>query len=375
MQKICDLSPAVERILDAARWAPSGDNAQPWQFEVSDCDEITICVRREVGNVYEYHDGEPTLLSAGALLENIIVAAPTFGKGVTWRYQGSETGEHRIQVQLIDVPTPLPNPLFSQIYQRSVDRRPYRMQSLTPENKRLLANSVDKELTIEWFETLEARWNVAALTAMATNIRLRIPETFAIHHRIVDWVNDLSSAAIPSGALGVDALTLKVMRWALKDQKRTDFANRLGSPIIAGVQMDTLPGIFSSAYVAIRIPERPYDHDERVSQLLRAGQAIQRFWLTATGLGLVMQPCLAALAFAHYGRTGEPFTVSERGRLLAAKLAHRAGRVFSRPEELVFLGRVGVPNVRKVESRSTRMPLASLMRNSTDNAGQIRPHP
>ena len=28
------LPPAVERILEAAHWAPSGDNAQPWTFEV-----------------------------------------------------------------------------------------------------------------------------------------------------------------------------------------------------------------------------------------------------------------------------------------------------------------------------------------------------
>ena len=83
MRKICDLSPAIERILDAARWAPSGDNAQPWRFEVRSDDDVVVWVRREVGNVYEYRDGEPTLLSVGALLENMAVTAPTFGKNVT----------------------------------------------------------------------------------------------------------------------------------------------------------------------------------------------------------------------------------------------------------------------------------------------------
>ena len=363
MRKNCDLSPAIERILDAGRWAPSGDNAQPWRFEVRSDDDVVVCVRREVGNVYEYRDGEPTLLSAGALLENMAVAAPIFGKDLTWRYQGSEAGEHRIQVRVTSAATASPDPLFSQIYQRSVDRRPYRIEPLAPEKKHLLARSVDEELSVEWFETLGARLKVATLTEMATNIRLRIPETFAIHHRIVDWDHSLSPAAIPSRALGVDAATLKAMRWLLADRKRTDFANRFGSALMAGLQMDTLPGIFSSAYVVFRLLGRSSDPKERVSQLLRVGQSMQRFWLTATRLGLVMQPCLAALAFTHYGSTGETFTISESGRRLAQKLALRANRVLAHAEELVFLGRVGVPNIRRVESRSTRLPLTSLLRN------------
>jgi hypothetical protein len=365
VRKICDLSPAIERILDAARWAPSGDNAQPWRFEIRSDDSVVVCVRREVGNVYEYRDGEPTLLSAGALLENMVVAAPTFGKSVAWHYEGSNAGEHRIQVRITNAPNASPDPLFGQIYQRSVDRRPYRLESLAPEKKLQLSKTVDEALSVEWFETLGARWKVATLTGMATNIRLRIPETFEVHRRIVDWDHSLSPAAIPSHALGVDALTLKAMRWLLADRKRTDLANRFGSPYIAGVQMDTVPGIFCSAYVSFRLTGRSRDSKERVSQLLRAGQSVQRFWLTATRLGLVMQPCLATLAFTHYGSTDEAFTISLSGRQLALKLAHTAKQIFSHPEELVFLGRVGLPNMRKVESRSTRLPLTSLVRNST----------
>ena len=237
------------------------------------------------------------------------------------------------------------------------------MEPLAPQDRVLLTKSVGQELSVEWFQPLAARWKVATLTRLATDIRLRIPETFAVHRRIVDWDQSLSPAAIPSGALGVDAMTLKVMRWSLMDWKRADFSNRLGSPFIAGLQMDAAPGIFSSAYFAFRLKGRLGDPKERVSQLLRAGQSVQRFWLTATRLGLVMQPCLAALAFTHYGSTGEAFTVSKSGRRVAAKLAHKANQVLSRPEELVFLGRIGWPNVRKLESRSTRVPLTSLMRN------------
>ena len=96
--------------------------------------------------------------------------------------------------------------------------------------------------------------------------------------------------------------------------------------------------------------------------MLRAGQAVQRFWLTATSLGLAMQPCLATLAFSHYGVTGEAFTVNEAERRKAAKLARRAGRDLSDLPTLFFLGRIGFPQKTKLRSRSLRVPLAQLIR-------------
>jgi hypothetical protein len=92
---------------------------------------------------------------------------------------------------------------------------------------------------------------------------------------------------------------------------------------------------------------------------------VQRFWLTATELGLAMQPCQAVLAFTHYGAAGEAFTISARERRAAERLARKTGEVLSRPEELVFLARIGFPGPRKSQSRSVRMPLA----------GQIRDRP
>jgi nitroreductase len=345
------------RILDAARWAPSGDNAQPWRFEIESDNDVTIEVRCETGNVYEYRGGEPTLISAGTLLENIAIAAPAEGKRAQWHYRGFEEGRHRIAVHFEDGPAQA-GPLAEMITRRSVDRRPYRLRALSAESKALLTEAAGAEVAVEWFQTLAQRRGIAALTNRATDIRLRIPEAFEVHRRIVDWDRRLSPDGIPSRALGLDAMTLKIMRWSMAEWKRTEFGNRLGSTLFAGLQMDVLPGLFSAAYFAFRMP--PADGQARVPQLLRAGQAVQRFWLTATRLGLAMQPCQAVLAFSHYGAAGEAFTVSARERRAAARLAREADRVLSRPEELVFLARIGSPRGAP-ESRSIRRPLAELI--------------
>ncbi len=354
------LPPAVERILDAAHWAPSGDNAQPWSFEVRDADHFDVCVRIEAGNVYEYRHGEPTLISAGTLLENIAIAAPSQGKRARWTYLGLAGGVHRISVQLEEDAASGEHPLFGQIQARAVDRRPYQLRALGAEDRRALRETAGSEFSVEWHESLAARRRIAALTRLATDIRLRIPETFEIHNRIVDWKRAYSPDAIPASALGVDALTVKMMHWTLAKRARTEVANRLGSPFFAGLQMDFLPGIFSAAYFVFRLAQRCADQHEQVNQTLRLGQAVQRFWLTAAKRGLALQPCLATLAFGHYGRAGEAFTVSTGERRKAENLARQADRELSDLPTVGFLGRIGFPRA-KLESRSLRRPLAQLV--------------
>lgn len=359
------LPPAVERILEAAHWAPSGDNAQPWRFEVRDDARFDVLVRVEPGNVYEYRHGEPTLISAGTLLENIAIAAASFGKRAEWKYLGLAGDTHRIQVELRDDAAAKAHPLLAMIEKRSVDRRPYQMKPLSPAQHEALAAAAGPEISVEWHESLAERRKIAGLTRLATDIRLRIPETFDIHNRIVDWKRTQSPDAIPARALGLDAMTLKIMRWTLAKRPRTEMANRMGSPFFAGLQMDFLPGLFSAAYFAFRLQARETGPEAAASQLLRTGQAVQRFWLTATQLGLVMQPCLATLAFAHYGAAGEAFTVSQPERRKAAILVRRVEKDLSELSTLVFLGRIGTPVKARQDSRSLRVPLAQLVLGGT----------
>src|SRR6478752_1911235 len=96
---------AIEHVLDLARWAPSGDNAQPWRFRITGDRDVEVLIRRTNPNIYEYRHGEPTLISAGALLENIEIAAPAFGLKAHWQHAGSADGIDRIVVHFSDADT------------------------------------------------------------------------------------------------------------------------------------------------------------------------------------------------------------------------------------------------------------------------------
>ena len=167
---------------------------------------------------------------------------------------------------------------------------------------------------------------------MATDIRLRCPEAFPIHQRVIDWQRAQSPDRIPARAVGLAGASLPMLRWALGDWSRMQRVNRLGTWATAA-QLDLLPGLGSSGFVVFRWAEARSE-TSRPDHVLDAGQAIQRFWLTATRLGLVMQPTLAMLAFAEYGQNRTGFTAELKLRRKAEALAgafrrwlrHWAGR-------------------------------------------------
>ena len=353
----------VERILDLARWAPSGDNSQPWRFHIDGDDAVTVLVRNEAGaNVYEYADGQPTLLSAGHLLETVAIAAARFGRRMEWALDRTDSGEPgiRIKVRLPRQPGIRPDPLEGFVKLRSVDRTTYKRDALTQAQKDALAEALGPDLALSWFESRGERWKFSRLNGLATDIRLRCREAYDVHRRMIDWENRLSPHGLPSTAIGLDAGTLKLMRWAMGDWSRIERMNLLGTGA-ASLQLDILPGMACAGHFTIGW-STPRTARATAEELLAAGRRLQRFWLTAAKLGLAMQPSLAPLAFASYAVTGTRFTEAPKLIAKAEKLAVELGRVSGHEvDSLVFMGRIGRPRTTRPASRSHRRPLDELI--------------
>jgi nitroreductase len=255
------------------------------------------------------------------------------------------------------------DPLLSFLTLRSVDRRAYRRRRLSAPEMRALDACVTAGMTIDWYEDARDCWRIARLSAMATSIRLRCPETFTIHQRMIDWDRALSPFGIPARAAGVSGPTVGLMRWAMRRWARTKWLNRLGGTLIASVQMDLLPGLYSGAYFVLRRSAASAGNTDSPADLMQMGRAIQRFWLTATRLGLAMQPTVATVAFADYGERKIKFSsepgLSGQSEMLAQAFRDTLGVA---AEEVVFMGRIGEPNRSLPTHRSTRRPLVDLIR-------------
>lgn len=368
---------ALDAILDAARWSPSGDNHQPWRFEVLGEDLVRIHLTSEAGsNPYEYRGGEPTVLAGGMLLESLRIAATAHGRRLDWTLEGDGEGDGgntcRILVRLHPAPDVREDPLASVLALRSVDRRPYRARPLTAREVAALEAAAGPELRVAWHADRGARLRMARLGQLATDIRLRAQETFRVHQAVIDWTGRNSSHGMPAGAIGLDPATLRLMRWAMAHWPRMHVLNRLAGTWAAAAQLDLRPGLGSAAFFTLSpvgegpvaegpIAEGPVAEGGGVERMLRLGGAVQRFWLQAARLGLAMQPGLATLIFSHYGAHDLPFTEDPALRAKARRLAQRFQAVLGvHPDAVVFLGRIGEPRPGLPRVRSVRRGVEEL---------------
>ena len=351
------LTSVLEQILDLARWAPSGDNAQPWRFEVQDELRFVIHGKDTRDHCLYDLDGRPSQLALGALIETAAIAASRHGMGlVAQRRPALDDTRPTFDVQLLPQPTLAVDPLWQAIPVRSVQRRPLSRQALTDHQRHTLQTAIGPDHDLVWYEGHQ-RFTWAKLLWANGGLRLRLPEAFDTHRSVIEWDQRFSRTRIPDQALGVDAITIAIMRRAMHSWQRVEFMNRwMAGTHMPRLLMDFLPAVACGAHVAL-IARHPLSGiDEHVA----GGRAMQRFWLAATQLGLQHQPAATPLVFARYLREGREFTSNTDEHRLAARLAARLDRLLNgRTDRTVWLGRVGLGPAAK--SRSIRLPLASLM--------------
>lgn len=351
----------IESILDLARWAPSGDNVQSWQFELLGPQHVAVhCHDTRHDTVYDL-DGHSSQLAFGALLETMAIAASAHGWRATVTRRAlppAQEAQPVFDVHFEADPAVAPDPLLAAIPQRSVQRRPMHSTPLTAQQKAALAAAVGPGYSLRWLEAFGARWQAALLMYRNARLRLTMPEAYEVHRRIIDWNRQYSEDKVPDQALGVDALTLKLMHWAMQSWQRLARMNALMGTWAPRLQMDLLPGLACSAHVAIVAAQPPAGIDDYVA----AGRAVQRFWLTVTSLGLQLQPEQTPLIFARYTKApGIAFTRVQAVQQAARRLREQTVRLFfGEHGEPVFIARVG--GGAAARARSLRKPLAQLLK-------------
>ena len=75
-----DIPAHLLHILDLARWAPSGDNTQPWRFEILGDEHVLVHGLDTRDHVVYDLDGHASQLAVGALLETLAIAATLEGR-------------------------------------------------------------------------------------------------------------------------------------------------------------------------------------------------------------------------------------------------------------------------------------------------------
>ena len=353
----------IVQILEEARWAPSGDNTQPWRFELRGPRHLVVHGHDTRDHCVYDLCGEASQLSLGALLETMDIAASTHGwSAQVTRRADASPDRPTFDVAFGDRDEPA-NPLAAQIRLRSVQRRALRTRRIAIGEKQAVEEAVGPGHQVLWFEGVAERWAMARLLFRNAHLRLTMPEAYEVHRTVIEWNASTSVDRVPDRALGADALSLVLMRSAMQSWRRVQFANRfLAGTWIPRLQMDLLPAMACAAHFVIVAHRLPSGVDDFVA----AGRAVQRAWLTASRLGLWQQPEMTPLIFARYFRTGVNFTrvasIQERAGGLESRLRSLLGPA---SERAVWMGRIGAGDA--PVARSMRLPLQDLMVGGSDD--------
>jgi sulfur-carrier protein adenylyltransferase/sulfurtransferase len=347
-----------DEILDLARWAPSGDNSQPWRFEIRSNAEILIHGYDTRDHCVYDLDGWASQLAHGALLETLTLAATRFGCRARSSIASEDPSGHVTYRVVLDADSAVvEDPLVSVIRERVVQRRPMWPKRMLPDQRLALERAV-QPYTVIWLNSWFARGRMASLNARNAHIRLTIPEAYAVHKAVIAWNCKTSEDRMPADSLGADPILLGIMRWVMATWDRQHFFNRyLGGTVMPRLLLDYLPGVLCGGHFAILGMSEPQSTADRIA----AGRAVQRFWLTATKLKLQLQPAYTPLVFARYAREHRRFTGVEQANGTAREIARRLEEMLGSGEAIrtVFLGRIGP--ARAVKGRSLRLAVHRLL--------------
>lgn len=284
----------IKQILDCAIWAPSGDNSQPWRFEVKDNEIRVFNVPERDDSLYNYKQNG-SLVALGALIENIKIISPYYGYASSANLSQKSTNSNLVAIVSLEKSKRFSDPLYPYIKERVSNRKPYEVRTLsTVEKQSLLQN--DSSITDVSIKLVDNRGGVEALAdAVSVNEKV-VLENKKLHDHLfhnITWSEeeDEQKRAFFIKTLelrGPQAVGFKLCRhWpTLKLLNKIGVSNMVSRDNAKLYRQ-------SGAFVAI------VASDTSGLSFLQSGVVMQRFWLTATTVGLSVQPVTGVLFLRH----------------------------------------------------------------------------
>jgi len=274
-----------QALLEAAVLAPSGDNLQPWRFR---WENDHLLLFRDVGkdtSLYNVRD-LATFVALGAALENVVIAASTFGqRALPALFPDGETGQ--VVARISFMPGEEPDPLFDAIERRCSNRKFYSKQSLPSGVAEALTAEVKRvpRVDVRWIHDQEDLKRLSVITAQGDR---PLFENSLIHSHFfscIRWTEEevqktrdgLPIATLELGQIGSTAFHL------LQSANLVRFLNFFGLSRIAASRSGGL--IQSSAAVGLITVS-----EISPQSFILAGRAFERVWLNATAHRLSFQP-------------------------------------------------------------------------------------
>ena len=340
----------IKKILEYGISAPSGENCQPWRFEVENNIIKTYNIPEKDLSLYNFEQ-HGSLIAHGALLENISIASKYFGYNPSISILPNRNNPNLTSIITLDKSQSFKDPLFDFIKIRSTNRNPYKTQPLTEEQKNKIVNSSNfKNFTIKLTENKDIKIKLAkALTVSdAMLFENRKIHDFLFSHLIFD---ENESKKLKSGfyikELALPLPIEKVFKFA-KEWRRVLLLNKFGFSKIAAKGNI---GLYSKvgAIGAIVVDGKSSE------DFVAAGRVMQRMWLTSTSLNLAVQPVTGVIFFIQRILAGQLNNFSPRHIKLVKDAYFEIEKMFDAENKTIAMTfRIGFP--KKEGFKSLRKP-------------------
>jgi molybdopterin/thiamine biosynthesis adenylyltransferase/nitroreductase len=290
-QSLPDDADPIDVIAEAARWAPSGGNIQPWRFE-ADAKEIRMYLVQERTTTMDVEHRGSYIGIGAALFNGRVAAAAQKRLGSIRLFPEGSPSHHVATLQIGSSTDHEIVPLQPHLRTRAANRQVGDPSPIDDEVVQLLARGVEREGARLRILTARDRMGICAeLLAESDRLRFLIPRL----HR--EMVGELRWPGRDSLEEGLDVRTLELSppeMAALEIMRRPDVMERLADwragQALGGRTFATVGS--SSALAVITVPRSD------AIWYVRGGAAVERFWLTAELHGLAVQPVSPVFLYA-----------------------------------------------------------------------------
>jgi nitroreductase len=349
------ISADLERILAAGNSAPSGENCQPWRFVVrGNAIEIHLLPERDQ-SAYSWGQ-RASYLANGAAIENMVIAASVEQYRAEVRYfPNAGDAWHTATIFLTRDATVEPDPLASSISKRISNRKPYRKDPLTHEEREALVAAAGGDGTFALVETPEEVRRLGRVGSTNEEVMLANRSLHQFFFSHVSWTKEedeknkigfyIKTLELPPPA----EIMIKLSRhWPVMRMLGALGFNRVVAKQNAAINAA------SAAIGALMI-----DNTEPLD-FVKAGRAVERLWLAATSLGLALQPLTGVLFFKLIIDAGESAVFSPREQKLITDAYQEASRIFGADgKHIAFMFRIGRGDA--PSAHAVRFPLGDIV--------------
>lgn len=283
----------IQKVIEAAILAPSGENCQPWQIKL-DGNKIDLFNNPQKDTSLYNHNQKGSMVALGAFIENFMIASKVQGLNIQINMFPDPSNEDWIATINFSQTFPVNDPIYEAIFRRTTNRKAYKKVNLSEEQKFSIINSAS-EIGVGQVKLLVDKEKIKKLShPISLNEQLIFENPFLhkFFYGHIRWTKEEDDKL--KDGFYIKTLELKLpQKFALKILRSWKWAQRAKKiGITRQIAKDNAKNYMSASALGIVVIPGNSRRD-----YVNAGRIMERIWLKVTSIGLSLQPMTGVLFF------------------------------------------------------------------------------